>query len=59
MSGAFPKKDIVEYHDHIAGGVIYETNSIVQTGHVGTTGELTMDAINPKKGYTFRLSKIK
>ena len=48
-----------KYQDNIAGTVIYETNCVTQTGHLGTTGELTMDVFNPKKGYTFHLSKIK
>ena len=48
-----------KYQDNIAGTVIYETNCVVQTGRVKTAGELTMDVLNPKKGYTFHLSKIK
>ena len=45
------------YQDDIAGGMTYETNAVTRLGYVRASGELTMDAVNPKKGYTFSLTK--
>ena len=45
------------YNEAWYGEMIYETNAVVRSGSIKPLGELTMDAVNPKKGYTFSLIK--